>query len=396
MSSEAVTGEVMLVPPEPVAAVSAVSAERMIKLEPAVEAELQAQADRFATELVGLDPRSEQFEKKLDAIRTVGLEEIRRAAAAPNRMLDRPLKAIEAGGSDASASVSTSMVQLRHVVEDLDPSRQGLLGSAPRKLLGVIPYGNRLRSYFAKYSSGQKQLNAVLNSLYRGQDELRKDNAAIEQDKAGLWVTMERLRKYAALTQRIDASLESRTQELAARDPDQAKLVRTEVQFQVRQKQQDLLTQLAVSVQGYLAMDIVRKNNMELIKGVDRATTTTVSALRTAIIVAQALVNQKLVLNQIMALNTTTGNLIEATSEMLRDQTGAIYNQAAGASVSLEKLQAAFANVYAAIDSIDTYKLQAVESMRSTANALSAEVAKARTYLEKADMAAGAGELALP
>ena len=76
--------------------------------------------------------------------------------------------------------------------------------------------------------------------------------------------------------------------------------------FSVRQKHQDLLTQLAVSVQGYLALDLIRRNNVELIKGVQRATTTTVSALRTAVIVAQALADQKLVLDQITALNTTT------------------------------------------------------------------------------------------
>ena len=91
--------------------------------------------------------------------------------------------------------------------------------------------------------------------------------------------------------------------------------------FSVRQKHQDLLTQLAVSVQGYLALDVIRRNNLELIKGVDRATTTTVSALRTAVIVAQALADQKLVLDQITALNTTT---VEPDRVDLRDAPPAV------------------------------------------------------------------------
>src|SRR5207237_787578 len=82
----------------------------------------------------------------------------------------------------------------------------------------------------------------------------------------------------------------------------------------------DLATQLAVSAQGYLALELVRKNNLELAKGVDRATTTTVSALRTAVMTAQGLVNQKLVLDQIGALNTTTAEMIEGTSAMLHQQ----------------------------------------------------------------------------
>ena len=69
---------------------------------------------------------------------------------------------------------------------------------------------------------------------------------------------------------------------------------------------------MAVTVQGYLALDLVKKNNVELVKGVDRASTTTVAALRTAVTVAQALTNQKLVLEQITALNTTTANIIDS------------------------------------------------------------------------------------
>ena len=114
--------------------------------------------------------------------------------------------------------------------------------------------------------------------------------------------------------------------------------------FYVRQKHQDLLTQLAVSIQNYLAIDIVIKNNIELIKGVDRASTTTVSALRTAVIVAQALGNQKLVLDQITALNTTTSGDDRAhLARCCATTRCAIQQQAASATIGLPQLQAAFA-----------------------------------------------------
>ena len=104
----------------------------------------------------------------------------------------------------------------------------------------------------------------------------------------------------------------------------------------IRQRRQDILTQMAVAVQGYLALDLVKKNNVELIRGVDRAQTTTVAALRTAVIVSQALSQQKIVLDQITALNTTTANVIDATGTMLRVQTAEILKQAA-ASTTDEK-----------------------------------------------------------
>src|SRR3546814_4114994 len=76
--------------------------------------------------------------------------------------------------------------------------------------------------------------------------------------------------------------------------PVKAKILRENALFYARQRTQDLLTQMAVTVQGYLALDLVKKNNVELVKGVDRASTTTVGALKTAITVAQAMTNQKL------------------------------------------------------------------------------------------------------
>jgi uncharacterized protein YaaN involved in tellurite resistance len=290
--------------------------------------------------------------------------------------------------------VSTSLVQLRRTIEDLDPKN----ATGVRKLLGVIPFGDKLRDYFAKYQSAQSHLNSILNSLYDGQDELRKDNAALEQEKAHLWETMQRLAQYIYVADHLDSSLEAKVAALDATDPDRAKKLREDVLFYVRQKHQDLLTQLAVSIQGYLAIDLVRKNNLELIKGVDRATTTTISALRTAVIVAQALANQKLVLDQITALNTTTTNLIESTSQLLASQSVSINQQAASSTIGIDKLQAAFNNIYQTMDSIDTFKVAALDSMKATITTLDSEVAKAQTYLARVHDgdASGAGSTTPP
>jgi uncharacterized protein YaaN involved in tellurite resistance len=143
------------------------------------------------------------------------------------------------------------------------------------------------------------------------------------------------------------------------------------------------MTQLAVSVQGYMALDLVRKNNIELIKGVERAQTTTVAALRTAVIVSQALARQKLVLDQITALNQTTSDLIESTSQQLRTQGAQINQQAASATVDVQKLQQAFENVFQTMDALDTFRVQAVDSMAQTVSALEGQIERAKPYLER-------------
>src|SRR3546814_1140094 len=129
-------------------------------------------------------------------------------------------------------------------------------------------------------------------------------------------------------------------------------------------------------------------NNVELVKGVDRASTTTVAALRTAVTVAQALVGQKLVLEQITALNTTTANLIDSTGEMLKNQTARIHEQAASSTIPMETLKRAFQNIYDTMDSIDAFKLKALDSMKTTVDTLSTEVEKSRGYIARAEGAA--------
>jgi len=371
-----------LTPPEPVTPIPESKASNMVKLESDTLQKLDGKVNEFVDVVVNAGVHSEPFESRITAIHNMGNKEIRSAASMSNRMLNRPVKAMEGGLFDEKSPVSRSLLELRETVEDLDPSRQGDLLS-PRKILGVIPFGDRLRGYFRKYQSSQLHINAVINTLYRSQDELRKDNAVIEQEKVNLWSLMQQLRQYVYVGKQIDAALETRIAEIEVREPEKARVVKEEMLFYVRQKVQDLLTQLAVSIQGYMAMDMIRKNNLELIKGVDRATTTTVSALRTAVMVAQALANQKLVLDQIDALNTTTSNLIESTSALLKEQTADVHRQATSSSVNIEQLQTAFNNIYETMDMISNYKLEALEAMGQTVDTLSTEVEKARTYLDR-------------
>jgi len=120
-----------------------------------------------------------------------------------------------------------------------------------------------------------------------------------------------------------------------------------------------------------------------LIKGVDRATTTTLSALRTAVIVAQALTNQRLVLDQIAAMRETTGSLIESTGQMLRQNSAQIMAQASDPTVDVKKIESAFDNIYATMGMISEYRVKALDNMQVTVNALSAQVDKAGAYLNR-------------
>lgn len=376
------TDSFTLEPPAVVAAVPPESASGKIRLKDEDLVELDRQVDQFITEITQHDSQSPEFKTALERIHSMGQRDIEAAASMSNRMLERPVSAMTNGLFDEGSGLGMNLIALRRQVEELDPSRQGDL-FAPRKLLGLIPFGNKLHDYFQRYQSAQSHLNGIIESLKRGKDELMRDNAAIEQEKATLWTLMERQEKYIHIARQLDARLEQKAAEFDLSDPEKGRVVREEMLFYARQKVTDLLTQMAVNVQGYLTLDMVRKNNLELGKGVDRATTTTVAALRTAVMAAQALGNQKLVLDQVTALNTTTGSVIQGTSELLRDQSGKIQQQAASSTIDMNKLQQAFRNIYQTMDSMADFKVKALANMQTTVDTLSSEVAKAKTYLDR-------------
>jgi uncharacterized protein YaaN involved in tellurite resistance len=367
-----------LVPPAAVGTVAPEAGNKMVDVKPDRLPALDKVVSTYVEQIIALDTDSDDFARKADDVRTMGDKEIKDASNVSNRLLQKSINEMDANG--AKGDIPKTLLDLRRQIEMLDP-KQATIG---KRFLGLIPYGDALQDYFRKYESSQKHLDVIITALLDGKDELERDNADLEQEKRNLWAAIGKLREFAYIAERMDVELTAKIADLKVTDPEKAKKLENDVLFYVRQKRQDLLTQQAVSIQGYLAIDLIRKNNIELMKGVDRATTTTISALRTAVIVSQALATQKIVLDQITALNDTTNAMIVGTSEMLKEQSATIQKQAASSTIDLDKLQVAFANVYEAMDSIDTFKQEALVSMQTTVNGLQVEIDKSQQYLDRA------------
>ncbi|MCI9887885.1 toxic anion resistance protein [Micrococcales bacterium 31B] len=380
------SAEIVLTPPTPVVAVTTQQADSVTNQVVPTEKQSQAtaMAQSWVSELLKNEFNSPAFRAKVAEVTAIGTTEINQSSSASNRMLQRP--AVRNQGDTAQTRVSNTLSELRRTVTELDPNRADLTGG--KKLLKFLPGGvrNKIEDYFAKYQSAQSQLDAITASLASGQDELRKDNAEIDVVRKDMWEAMGKLGQYKILAEEIGRAVENKANELEAMgQTEEATGLRADVLFAANQRHQDIMTQMAVNVQGYLALDVVQKNNTELIKGVDRARTTTLSALRTAVIVSQALSQQQIVLNQINAVNAATSDMILKTSEQLKQQGSQINQQASQASVDVEKLKSAFQNVFEALDAVDTYRIKANDSIKQTIGALETQVASAQTYLERSN-----------
>lgn len=350
------------------------------KLEEATINNLNGQVDKIMNDLIATPANSSEMKELTSALNKMGDAEINKTANMSSRMLKRPIRGLRGNGTGGD-NVADGLKNLRMKVEKLDPSRRDKLFSK-NTFLGIkLPWADKIDSYFQEYKSSEDQLDAIIKSLANGKDELIHDNATIDEEREQMQELMVRLEQYAYIMKRLDKKIEDRLPDIQAEDQLKAEDIKQEILFPIRQKRMDLLQHLAVSMQGYMALQVIKQNNNELIRGVERASKTTIAALRTAIIVSEALGTQRLVLNQINEVNNVTNSLIERNSELLKTQGVEIQKQATQSAVNAQTLEKSFQNIFQAMDAIDNYRAQALPQMAKTIESLENSVQNAKNYL---------------
>lgn len=321
---------------------------------------LAALADDFVAEVIaGADEGSLARQRR--AVDEMGLE-LQQQAAHRSAMLDAPLRKLAHQG-DEGGPVAQSLLELRTRMAELDPSRHRLSPGPLDRLLATLPgVSSRLQRYFRKFESAQQALDAIIADLEAGRDMLHRDNITLGDDQAALRDILQQLTRQVALGRMIDQRLQAAIARRDADDP-QRGFLEEELLFPLRQRIVDIQQQLAVSQQGILALEVIIRNNRELMRGVDRAINVTVSALTVAVTVALAMANQRLVLERVEALNATTSDMISGTARTLRQQGVEIQKRASSALLDMQALEQAFGDVMEAIDDLSRYRQEALPQL---------------------------------
>ena len=345
--------------------VDAAKAELAV-VEPEPTDELRAQAEAQVTQLLAIDPTNDEARTAArDAVDSMG-RDLQTRSATRSRMLQAPLKEISHGTEDGG-EVAKSLSDLRIEVEKLDPSGLDTEAGWFTRAVGRIPgVGTPLKRYFMRYESSQTQIDAIVHSLEKGRDQLKRDNVTLGDDQKQMRELTHLLADQIALAQALDAVVVDRLATEIGHDDPRRQFVEEDILFALRQRTVDLQQQLAVNQLGVLAVEIIIRNNRELIRGVDRAIDVTISALQVAVTVALALAHQKIVLDKIEAINTTTSAMIAGTAERLKTQGTAIHQQASGTMLDMESLRQAFADIDIALDEISRYRREALPTMAGT------------------------------
>ena len=361
-------------------------------------AEVDPALDRQATDFVGQVmalssedlAQGEARSANITAVENLGAQ-AQRDASHRSGMLREPIRKLAARGEDGGP-VAQSLIDLKMTVEELDPGKFDFEAGWFSRTLGFLPgIGKPIKRYFTMFESSQTVLDAIVRALNEGRNTLTRDNTTLIQDQKVMRALTLKLEKTIQLGMLIDQKMAYALEREIAPDDPRRTFMEQELLFPLRQRIQDLQQQLAVNQQGVLAIEIIIRNNKELIKGVNRAINVTVNALNVAVTVALALANQKIVLDKIQAVNVTTEQLIAQTAATLKSQAASIQKQASESQLDMETLKRSFADINAALEDISTFRSKALPNMAKNIlemDHLTKETEQAIQRLEKGTRAA--------
>jgi uncharacterized protein YaaN involved in tellurite resistance len=363
--------------PEVITPIAVQASQTAVPLKPEVKAAVDDQVARFVDALLKEDVHTDTFKSKLDSAFALGKEEVSTAASLmQGRFMQRNMVGVE------TSPAFKAMGDIRSQLDELNPGKDGDL-LQPNKLLGIIPFGNKLQAYFRKFESAGDQLKKAMTQLYAARDEVQMDIADIEATRGKLWEAMQKLAAAAHFSESLDAKLAAKVAAIEATDPQRAQALRQEVLFYARQNLTDILTQQAVCVNGYLALDVLKKTGREMMNGCTRVATTGMSALAVAQTVARATGNQIAVMDMLQGVNNTIGDLISQTGKQLNQHVDATAQFASNPMIGIEKMQEMFDQTYKAMDAMDSFRAKAIDTMGQNNAIMKAQIAKSDQYVDR-------------
>jgi uncharacterized protein YaaN involved in tellurite resistance len=366
-----------LQPPEVITPVPATQVQEAVPLKAETVKAVDDQVGRFIDALMQEDLHSDAFRSKLDSAFALGREEISTASAL---MQNRFMQSNFVGMEDSPAY--KAIAEIRGLLDELNPGKEGDL-LQKNKLLGFIPYGNRLQAYFRKYQSASSQLQTAMSQVHAARDDMQKDVAAIDTTRAQVWEALQKLAAAARFATTLDSQLKDKVDALEATDAQKAQALKQEVLFYARQNLTDVLTQQAVTINAYLALGVLKQTAREMINGCSRVLTTGMSALATAQTVARATGNQIKVMEMLTGVNNTIGALIAESGKQLNQHVEQTTKFAENPMLGIEQMKTMFDQTFQAMDAMDTFRSKAIDVMGQNNQLIREQIARAESYVDK-------------
>jgi uncharacterized protein YaaN involved in tellurite resistance len=348
----------------------------MVPLKQEMESAAQSQADAFIADLLHMDVTSGDFRSRLDSAFRLGRKEIADSALLTGKFMEKNF----VGDTDNPAF--EVMNEMRGLFESLDPGKEGDLFST-HKILGVIPFGNRLQNYLQRFDSAGGSLRKLIDNIYGVEDQLVRDDQELFATMNKLLDAMGKLKAVDIFIERLDQKLTETVAKLRGTDPARANAIEQEVLFYARQASLDVKTQMLVCINGYKMLEGLRKTGRELQNGCDRMATIGMSSLSIAVTLARAQGYQMKVMEALKTGSAAIEGLIASTSKMFGDHIDRVVEFQSNPLIGVQTLKASFDTVFAGLDKMDEFRTKSIESMGANITVLKGILAEGESRMKR-------------
>ena len=363
--------------PEPMAPVKEPdTAAAMVPMNQETKSAALSQADQFIADLLQMDVTSGDFRARIDSAFRLGRKEIADSTLLTGKFMEKNFV------GDANNPAFQVMNEMRRLFEDLDPGREGDLLS-PNKLLGMIPFGNKLQAYLHRFDTASGSLRKLIDNIYGVQDQLSRDDQELFATMNKLLAAMTKLKAVDIFIEQIDQKLSDAVGKLRPTDPMRAKAIEQEVLFYARQASMDVKTQLLVCINGYKMLEGLRKTGRELHNGCDRMATIGMSSLSIAVTLARAQGYQMKVMDALKQGSAAIEGLIASTSKMFGDHVDRVIEFQSNPLIGVQTLKASFDTVFASLDKMDEFRSKNIESMGANIGVLKGILAEGEARMKR-------------
>ncbi len=332
------------------------TASAMVPLKEETKSAAVTQADQFINDLLHMDVTSGDFRSRVDSAFRLGRKEIGDSALLTGKFMEKNFV------GDADNPAFKVMNEMRGLFESLDPGKEGDLFS-PHKILGMIPFGNRLQAYLQRFDSASGSLRKLIDNIYGVEDQLARDDQELFATMNKLLDAMGKLKAVDIFIDRLDQTLTDAIAKLRATDPARAKAIEQEVLFYARQASMDVKTQMVVCINGYKMLEGLRKTGRELHNGCDRMATIGMSSLSIAVTLARAQGYQMKVMDALKQGSQAIEGLMASTAKMFGDHVDRVVEFQTNPLIGVQTLKASFDTVFAGLDKMDEFRSKNIESM---------------------------------
>jgi uncharacterized protein YaaN involved in tellurite resistance len=352
------------------------AAAAMLPIKEETRSAAVSQADQFIADLLHMDVTSGDFRSRVDSAFRLGRKEIGDSALLTGKFMEKNFV------GEADSPAFKVMNEMRGLFESLDPGKEGDLFS-PHKILGVIPFGNRLQAYLQRFDSASGSLRKLIDNIYGVEDELSRDDQELFATMNKLLDAMTKLKAVDIFIDRLDQTLTEAIAKLRATDPARAKAIEQEVLFYARQASMDVKTQILVCINGYKMLEGLRKTGRELHNGCDRMATIGMSSLSIAVTLARAQGYQMKVMDALKQGSAAIEGLMASTANMFGDHVDRVVEFQTNPLIGVQTLKASFDTVFAGLDKMDEFRSKNIEAMGANITVLKGLLAEGESRMKR-------------